>query len=158
MINTIISIVFYLGFILLALLGLKFIYELIKNKKEKYFKTLRLLVNFGVILTFCYNSFLSLFMIVRLPFEITKSKEQSLEILNQWIINKELKIGLMGLCIIVLLGFFSYLYQLKVEKLNLIKPIINLTIINCLIMTFSLFLIYYHTYNGLAVEVGYHFK
>jgi amino acid transporter len=158
MTNTIINIFFYSGFVLQILLGVKFIYELIRSKKDKYFETLRLFLSFGIILTFCYGAFLSLALIVRPPSEITESKEQSLENLNQWVINEELKIGLIGLCIITLLGIFNYLYQRRIEKLNLIKPIIRLTIINCLIVIISLALIYTHTYNGLAVKVGYHFK
>jgi hypothetical protein len=92
------------------------------------------------------------------PSEITDSKEQNLDNLSQWIFNEELKIGLIGLGLILVLGLFSYLYQRKIEKLNLIKPIISLTLINCLLLIASLLLVYGHTYNGLAIEVGYHFK
>ncbi len=156
--STLINIVIYSGITLLIILGVKFIYELIKSKKEKYLRTLRLFLNFGIILTFCFLAFLSLALVVRPPSEITASKEQSLDNLSQWIFNEELKIGLIGLGIIIILGLFSYLYQRKIEKLNLIKPIISLTVINCLILILSLFLIYGHTYNGLAIEIGYHFK
>jgi len=158
MVNTLINIIIYAGITLLILFGVKFLYELIKRKKDKYLKTLRLLLNFGIILTFCFGAFLSLALIVRPPSEITNSKEQSLDNLSKWIFNEELKIGLIGLGIILILGLFNYLYQRKIEKLNLIKPIINLTLINCLILILSLCLIYSHTYNGLAIEIGYHFK
>lgn len=158
MMNILINIIIYSGIALLTLLGVKFIYELIKSKKDKYLRTLRVLLNFGIILTFCFGAFISLALVVRPPSEITDSKEESLDNLNQWIFNEELKIGLIGLGVIVVLGIFSYLYQRKIERLNLIKPIINLTLINCLILIISLFLIYGHTYNGLAIEVGYHFK
>lgn len=153
-INTLINIIIYAGITLLIVLGIKFLYELIKRKKNKYLKSLRLLLNFGIILTFCFGAFLKLALIVSLPSEITNSKEQSLDNLSKWIFNEELKIDLIGLGIIFILGLFNYLYQFKVEKLNLIKPIISLTLINCLILILSLFLIYRDTYNGLVIEIG----
>lgn len=158
MINTIINITVYSGITLLMILALKFIYELIGRKKDKYLKTLRLLLNFGIILTFCFGAYISLAIVVRPPSEIADSKEQSLENLRQWILNEELKIIFIGLMVILLLGFFSYLYQRKIEKLNLISPIVNLTLINCLVLIISLIIIYSYTYYGLSIEVGYHFK
>ncbi len=158
MINTLLIIVFFSGITLLMLLGMKFIYELIKGKKGKYRKSLRLFLNFGIILFFCFGAFISIATVVSPPTDITESQEQSLNDLRQWILNEVFELGTIGLCVILLVGFFSYLYQRRIEKLNLIKPIIKLTIINCLIVTISLFLIYGYTYNGLAIEVGYHFN
>gem|GEM_PF-2110534 len=78
MINVLIKIVFYPGSTLLILLGVKFIYELIKGKKNKYLQTLRLLLNYGIFLIFCWGAYRSLALIVRPPSEITYSKEESL--------------------------------------------------------------------------------
>lgn len=158
MIYAVINFAFYSGITLIILLGLKFFYELIEGKKDKYLKTLRLMLNFGIVLTFCFDSFISLALIVRPPSEITGSKEKSLENLSRWILNEELKIILLGLVVIIMLGFLNYLYQRKIEKLNLIKQIINLTLINCLVLIGSLLIIYIYTYNELAIEVGYYFK
>jgi hypothetical protein len=157
MINTIIDIAYYSGISLLIFLGAKFIYGLIKREKLVYLKSLRLLVNIGVILTFCWGAFMYFAIIVRPPSEITESKEQSLDNLNQWIINQELKIGFIGIIIIGVLGLLSHLYLRKFEKTDTRKPIRNMTLINCVILMITLFLIYGHTYSGLAVEVGYHF-
>lgn len=156
MINNLINIIIYSGITLLILIAVKFVYELIKEKK--YLKTLRLLMNFGVILTFCFGAFLSLALVVSPPTKITDYKEQSLDNLSQWIINEEIRIGLIGLVIIIILGLFNYLYQKTIEKLNSIKPIINLSFINCLILLISLYLIYEHSYNDLATEISYHFQ
>ena len=150
--------VFYAGQILILLLGIKFIYELIKGRKNKYLKSLRHLLNFSIFLTWCLGAFLSLALIVRPLSEITQSKIQSLENLNQWILKEILEIGLFGSCTIIILGLLNYIYQRKIEKTHLVRPIINITIANFIILFISLFIIYNHTYHRLAIDVGHHFK
>ncbi len=148
------KIIFYLGITLLIFLGGKLIYELIKKRKSNYLKTLRLLFNFIIILTFCYVAFLNLALIVRVPHKtIRLSKSKSLNNLHQWIFKEELKTIMVGLGVILLIAFFNFLYQKKIEKLNLIEPIIHITLINFFILIVSIFLIHTNVYNGLLYEL-----
>ena len=155
MINTLTKLTFYSGVIFLILLGLYFLYKLIK--KENCLKILRLFINFGVFLHFCYYTFLSFALIIKPSSKIASNKEESLYNLKEWIFIEEIKIGIYGLVLISLLGVFNYFYKWKFEKQVSIKSIIKLSSINLLILLWNLVLIYFHTYNSLSVEVGYHF-
>ena len=158
MINLLIKISFYSGIGLLALYVLQLTYGLIKRNKILYLKSIRLLVNFGIVLTLCWGAFMTFAITVRPPSKIAKTEEKSLINLKNWIINQELKIALFLICIVGILGLLSYLYQRKFEKLSKKEPIIKLTLVNSLIVILTLILTYVHTYNGLAIEVGYYFK
>ncbi len=92
------------------------------------------------------------------PSEITDSKKQSLNNLSKWILKEELEYGIIGIGIVIILAFLNYIYQRKFEKVNSKRNIINLTLINFILLTITLILTYYDTYNGLAIEIGYRFE
>ena len=101
----------------------------------KYLKPLLLILNFGLILTFCFGIYLS-----------------------KWILKEELEYGIIGIGIVIILAFLNYIYQRKFEKVNSKRNIINLTLINLTLLIVTLILTYYDTYNGLAIEIGYRFE
>ena len=154
-INVFIKITFYSGILLLIFLVLSFVYGLIK--KRNHIKSFQLLINLGVFLTFCYYSFLSFALITKPSSKITSNKEESLSNLSRWIFSEEIKIGIYGLVLISILGFFNYFYTSKFEKKNSEKLMIKLSFINLFILLWTLVLTYFHSYNSLSIEVEYHF-
>jgi len=158
MINLLIKISFYSGVGLFALYGVQLIYGLIKKNNSICIKSIRLLMNFGIILTICCGTFMTFAITVRSPSQIAKTEEQSLTNLRNWIITQELKIAIFLIGIIGFLGILSYLYRRKFEQLSNKEPIIKLVVVNYLIVMSTLILTYADTYKRLAVEVGYYFK
>lgn len=153
MIHIFIKYSYFFGAIFLISLGLKLLFEIISRKKSKYLKTLRLLINYSIILNFCSLGFSSLAIIVRPMSPITNSLNESLDNLSKWIIDKELIIVFWGLAIISILGFLNRLYLQKIENVKSVRPIIVITSWNFLILVTSLILIYIHTYEGMAYEI-----
>ncbi|MFT7156155.1 MAG: hypothetical protein ACI8Q1_001160 [Parvicella sp.] len=153
MINSIITASVYSGASFLIILTLKFNYELFQKQKVNYLKSLRLLLNFTIILFFCFFAFFSLAIIVRAPYQSSDTIEQNLVNLNNWILIKELWIGLYGLLTITILGIFNYAFRVKFEKLESLEPVFKISLINGFILILSLIVIYFHTYESLYSEI-----
>lgn len=144
--------------ILLLILFVKFVYELIKNQKFKYFNSLRLLINFFIILFLCYGTFISLATYVRPPTELTLSETESLTNLSDWLISELLISGVYGLIIIGVLALIHYYFLKKINEEYFKPSIIKTTFINIFILILSIIITFYQVYNNLSIEIGYHFN
>jgi NADH:ubiquinone oxidoreductase subunit 6 (subunit J) len=147
----------YSGIIFLVYLSLKLLREILLKRKNESINSLKQLINFGVILYYCWCAFMYLAIFVNVPSEITTSQEESLENLSKWILNEELTLGLIGLLIITIIGLLNFYFQRKFQGQQSYKPVLTLSLINLSILLLSLIVIYHYNYNGLSIEVGYHF-
>ncbi len=134
MVDYLIVIPYYGGILFMLVLILKFSYELITRKKEKYRKSLRLIINFAILLFYCLAAFVSILIYVQLPS-------------SEWILNRELKSAGGGLCVILFLAGVNYFYLVKIEKIKTPGPVIRLSIINCLILTLLISLIHLYYWD-----------
>ncbi len=131
MVYRFIEVAWYGSILFMLFLILKFSYELITRKKEKYFKTLRLILNFGLLGLYCVAAIGGVMIVVQKP---------SLE----WILLRELKLAATGIGILLILADLNYFYQVKIEKIKTVRPVIRLSLINGLILIFMLGLIFFY--------------
>lgn len=154
MTDTLIQIARYVSLGALTLLIIQLMYAHFKKNKVLYHRSIRLLVNYGVLFTVCWYTFLSFATITNLPVQITETEEKSLYHLKKWILHQELKASLVLLCSVGILGVFNYWYRNRHEKSSSKNSISTVVFMNIVIIVLTLLLTYFHTYNGLAPEVG----
>ena len=157
MIYEVVKYAIYTAVGILLFFALRFAYQLLRGQKHQYLRSLRLGLNFGILFIFCWGIFMSLAIIVRPPIAIAASLEESLHQLSVWIVGEELKWGLTGLGVVAVLGLLNYWYQYKVEGFQSARSVLGLTSLNVLILIAALLISYFHTFHGLAPEVGYYF-
>jgi hypothetical protein len=129
MINYVINATYYSAIFFMIFLAIKFSYELMRHRKEKYLKSFRLILNFAALLFYCGLAFFSFAIIVQRPD-------------LKWFHTEELKLAAIGLCILIVLAGLNYFYQVKIEKIKSPSPVIRLSIINSLILSFVFCLIH----------------
>jgi len=152
---TLLELLFIVKIALLLFLMIKIILELLNKRKAKYLKSLRLLLNFGLLFPFCYFTILRVAMVVEIPpFARETTAMETLNHLNQWLLELLLKIGLIGLGLITLLWVFNYYFQKRFERLNLKRPITFITLINFLFLVVTLILTYFNAFNSLSLDVN----
>jgi len=158
MIHLLIFYSIYVGVSLLCIFVIWFAHDLFKKNRPGYLKRLRLLINYGLILLFCWIFLMRFAVVVHPPFEVSISKEQSLTYLKDWLISEELKMILYGLLLIGLLAFFNWIYKRKLEYNSYSTSVILTILINFTLLIITATLIYFETYSNMTIEIGNHFN
>ena len=123
--------------------------------RKTIIRTLKYLINFGIAGLLAWIAYLNYALWVR-P-QIGQTREESIQLLKEGIIDMGLGHSLTGLIVILVLATLTWLTQTKIEKQKRPKELFAITTINIIVAGLGLGLGMLNAYEGLTIEIDRHF-
>jgi hypothetical protein len=136
-----------------TVLFLRLLYGLVTRRGTIISVSVKYLIN-TISFLFVYAVYFSFFIVVQAPHG--KTREESIEILNDWVKQESFGWSLWAILLAALLVMFNIFYQLRIEKIKDNRQITLLTISSALIMSFGIFLGSSNALVGLTEEINRH--
>ncbi|RYE12056.1 MAG: hypothetical protein EOP45_23555 [Sphingobacteriaceae bacterium] len=118
-------------------------------------RTLKYFINSSVFII-AWMMFVELALVVR-P-HMTMTKESSIKVLKNWIIEAQIKDIYVALAAIIILFIINLLFYFKVEHTKFKRDLLILTITDSIILSLGIWLTGQEAYFGLLPEINLHFR
>jgi hypothetical protein len=159
MIDNLIYLAFFLGPTFIGVLLIKYLVHRSKNQKAEYLSTGWKMITYSIVIIYCLVSFSFNAIIVEISSNIiSQTYKESMSNFKHWILFKDLKTGLIGAGLIILLTYLNIVYQNKTESKVQLNIIYKNLAINLIILLLSVALTHAFMYASLANEVARYFN